>query len=175
MILRLLGLVYLMAFLTLALQGTALLGPHGLLPLGEHLDAIAAALGSRAAGFRALPSVFWLGAGAGALRGVGWVGVALSAGVLLGFANGLVLAVAVRPRRSRSPPSARRSTRSAGSCSSSRPASSAASSCPFLDGRPFPRRAPSEVTVWLLRLLAVRIMLGAFLIKIRGDSCWRAT
>ena len=65
-VLRLLGLVYLMAFLTLANQGPALLGPHGLLPVNGYLDAVAGALGSRGAGFRALPSVFWLGAGDGA-------------------------------------------------------------------------------------------------------------
>jgi hypothetical protein len=90
-ILRLLGLVYLMAFLTLVNQGPALLGSHGLLPLSDSLDAIAGALGSRGAGFRALPSIFWLASGDGALRAVGWVGVALSAAALLGYANALVL------------------------------------------------------------------------------------
>src|SRR5205085_3788514 len=55
-ILRLLGFVYLMAFLTLVNQGPALLGAHGLLPLGDYLDAVAASLGSRRAGFAALPS-----------------------------------------------------------------------------------------------------------------------
>lgn len=32
-----------------------------------------------------------------------------------------------------------------------------------------------EVVVWLLRWLLFRVMLGAGLIKIRGDSCWRAS
>ncbi len=45
--------------------------------------------------------------------------------------------------------------------------------CPLLDGRPFPRRAPPLVVLWLFRWLIFRIMLGAGLIKIRGDSCWR--
>ena len=45
--------------------------------------------------------------------------------------------------------------------------------CPLLDGRPFARRAPPLVVLWLFRWLIFRIMLGAGLIKIRGDSCWR--
>jgi hypothetical protein len=92
-ILRLLGLVYLMAFLTLVNQGPALLGRHGLLPLGDFLDAVVDSLGSRGAGFAALPSIFWLGTATAALLAVGWVGVVLSVAVLLGYANALILAV----------------------------------------------------------------------------------
>jgi hypothetical protein len=44
---------------------------------------------------------------------------------------------------------------------------------PLLDVRPFPRRAPPVVIIWLYRWLIFRIMLGAGLIKMRGDSCWR--
>jgi lipase maturation factor 1 len=32
---------------------------------------------------------------------------------------------------------------------------------------------PSKVAVWLLRLLLFRIMIGAGMIKLRGDACWR--
>ena len=45
--------------------------------------------------------------------------------------------------------------------------------CPLLDGRPFPKREPPVVVLWLFRWLIFRIMLGAALIKLRGDSCWR--
>ena len=45
--------------------------------------------------------------------------------------------------------------------------------CPLLDGRPFPSRPPPVVVIWLYRWLIFRIMLGAGLIKLRGDSCWR--
>src|SRR5690348_11418006 len=89
--LRLLGLCYLMAFLTLANQGPALLGAHGLLPLPQFLDAVTAELGSRAAGFAQLPSIFWLADGDTALRVAGWTGVALAALVLAGFANTPIL------------------------------------------------------------------------------------
>ena len=45
--------------------------------------------------------------------------------------------------------------------------------CPLLDGRPFSKRAPPVVVFWLFRWLIFRIMVGAALIKLRGDSCWR--
>ncbi|MGD8317288.1 MAG: lipase maturation factor family protein, partial [Myxococcales bacterium] len=45
--------------------------------------------------------------------------------------------------------------------------------CPLLDGRPFPKRAPPLVVIWLFRWLIFRIMIGAALIKLRGDSAWR--
>ena len=45
--------------------------------------------------------------------------------------------------------------------------------CPLLDGRPFPKHRPPIVVIWLFRWLIFRIMLGAALIKLRGDPCWR--
>jgi predicted nucleotidyltransferase len=171
-ILRLLGLVYLMAFLTLVEQGPALLGPHGLLPIGDELDAVARALGSRAAGFRALPSIFWLGAGDGALRAAGWLGVGLSAAVVLGYANGLVLFALCALQISIA--NVGQTFYAFGwEIQLVETGFLCAFLCPLLDGRAFPRRAPPPVTIWLLRWLAARIMLGAGLIKLRGDACWR--
>ena len=45
--------------------------------------------------------------------------------------------------------------------------------CPLLDPRPFPRREPPMAVIWLFRWLVFRIMLGAGLIKLRGDPAWR--
>jgi hypothetical protein len=45
--------------------------------------------------------------------------------------------------------------------------------CPIFDGRPFPRKPPSIIVIWLLRWLLFRLMLGAGLIKLRGDACWQ--
>ena len=44
--------------------------------------------------------------------------------------------------------------------------------CPLFDGRPFPKRPPPVPVIWLFRWLAMRIMWGAGLIKLRGDACW---
>ncbi|XP_072021054.1 lipase maturation factor 1-like [Amphiura filiformis] len=46
--------------------------------------------------------------------------------------------------------------------------------CPLLSLRQFPRKTPTPwVALWGYRWLIFRIMLGAGLIKIRGDQCWR--
>ncbi len=171
-ILRLVGLVYLMAFLTLVWQGPALLGPRGLLPIDSYLADVMAEAGSRAAGFWQLPSLFWLGASDGALRAAGIVGVVLSAAVLAGYANAIVLAVLCALQIS--------------ICNVGQTFYGFGWElqlvetgflciflCPLVDGRPFPRRPPPRAVIWLLRWLAMRIMWGAGLIKLRGDSCWR--
>jgi hypothetical protein len=171
-LLRLLGLVYVMAFLTLIEQGPALLGPHGLLPLDDYLDVVAEHFGSRWAGFRAMPSVFWLDAGTGALRAAGLAGVALGAAVMLGYANGLVLAALCALQISIS--NVGQTWYAFGwEIQLVETGFLCIFLVPFLDGRPFPRRAPPVVVPWLLRWLAARIMWGAGLIKLRGDECWR--
>ncbi|XP_041941369.1 lipase maturation factor 1 [Alosa sapidissima] len=46
--------------------------------------------------------------------------------------------------------------------------------CPLWSLEQLPRRCPpSLISIWTFRWLIVRIMLGAGLIKIRGDKCWR--
>lgn len=172
MLLRLLGLVYTMAFATLVLQGPALLGPRGLLPIESYLAEVAAATGSRAAGFWMLPSIFWWACSDSAIAAAGWAGVALGLAVTAGYANAIVLALL---------------------CALQISIVNVGQTfygfgweiqlvetgflciflVPGLDGRPFPRRPPPIVIVWLLRWLAVRIMWGAGLIKLRGDPCWR--
>ena len=93
-VLRLLGVVYLMAFLTWVFQGPALVGAHGLLPTGPVFDQVALNAGSRLAAFWEAPSLFWLlGHGDAVLFGAGWVGVALAAAVMLGYANVPILVV----------------------------------------------------------------------------------
>ena len=65
LVLRLLGVVYLMAFLTLVNQGPGLIGTHGLLPARDFMTAVGDELGGRGAGFLKMPTLFWLGAGDG--------------------------------------------------------------------------------------------------------------
>jgi len=60
MILRLLGLVYAVAFLVAINQLVPLIGSNGLLPVGNYLHLVSHSLGSDFAGFVRLPSIFWL-------------------------------------------------------------------------------------------------------------------
>lgn len=80
--LRGLGIIYLAAFLSLALQIRGLVGENGILPLGEYLAAAHAGWGPIA--YWRLPTVFWLNQGDAALLAGALTGVALSVLVILG-------------------------------------------------------------------------------------------
>lgn len=90
-ILRLLGLVYAVAFLAAARQLVPLIGSDGLLPVALFLDRVRDALGSTAAGFVRLPSIFWFAHSNGMLTGVSWGGFALSCVVAAGYANAIIM------------------------------------------------------------------------------------
>ena len=78
------------------------------------------------------------------------------------------------PSTCRSSTSGRSSTATAGRFSSSRRAFSPCSSARSRSVRPLPADAPRRgIVVWLLRWLIFRVMLGAALIKLRNDPCWR--
>src|SRR5438132_183275 len=87
---RLLGLVYLIAFVSLALQVTGLVGEHGILPATAFLDRTRALYGGGA--YRLFPTICWLGAGDGALRLLCWSGAALALLVVAGVAQAPALA-----------------------------------------------------------------------------------
>jgi hypothetical protein len=171
-ILRLLGLVYAFAFLSLANQVLPLIGSDGLLPAQSFLERVAHHFGSRSAAFAALPSLFWLHLSDAGLLALAWLGFALSLAVLLGFANAIAMALLwivymsfVHIGQDWYGYGWEIQLLETGFL--------AIFLCPLVDARPFPRRPPPTVVLWLFRWLAFRIMLGAGLIKIRGDPCWR--
>ncbi len=92
-ILRLLGLVYFVAFLIAARQIAPLIGRDGLLPAETFLRRVREHYGSGLSAFLQVPSLFWFNVSDGFLVAVAWVGVALSLIVLLGYANAILLAV----------------------------------------------------------------------------------
>ncbi len=81
--LRLLAVIYGIAFASLAGQITGLIGERGIEPIGRYLEAIARGFGAR--GYWLAPTAFWLGHGDTMLRAACWAGVALSIVLLLGF------------------------------------------------------------------------------------------
>jgi predicted DCC family thiol-disulfide oxidoreductase YuxK len=89
--LRLLGLVYLLAFLSLGSQVRGLLGAGGIEPASRFLPAVTSALG-RESVFR-VPTVFWVSHSDGMLTGVCYLGAALGLAVLLGVSSRAALAV----------------------------------------------------------------------------------
>jgi hypothetical protein len=162
-ILRLLGVVYVFAFLGIILQGPALLGSHGLTPVATSVQGQS---------FWDVLSVFVLDPSDAALAAWAWLGLALGVACAGGYANlpsllvlwfiygsyervgqlwfgfgweiqlletTLIAAVLAHP----------------------------------WDPRPLRAPAPPMTGIALARWLVFRIMLGAGLIKWRGDACWR--
>lgn len=74
--LRGLGLLYLVAFLSLEWQVVGLFGEHGLRPAAAFLERIRASLGGM--DLAQVPTLFWFGAGDAVLRAMCWVGAAFS-------------------------------------------------------------------------------------------------
>ncbi len=83
--LRALGLIYFSAFCSLVFQIRGLIGPEGILPANEYLEAVAHSL-SHLRGLWFAPTLFWFSAGTHMLIAVCWVG--LIASLLLASMSG---------------------------------------------------------------------------------------
>lgn len=172
MILRLLGVVYAIAFLVAIKQIIPLIGSRGLTPVGIFLARVSAALGSDGAGFVRLPSLFWLWHSDGSLLFFAWIGLVLSLVVVAGYANALLLAILwfvymsfVHVGQEWYGYGWEIQLTETGFL--------AIFLCPLLDLRPFPGRESPLPIIVLFRWLIFRIMFGAGLIKVRGDEIWR--
>ena len=171
-VLRLLGLVYLAAFGSLALQLDPLLGSRGLLPIAQYLafDHDAARVGGVLA--RA-DAVLARRRPTARCTSLATSGLALSGAVAARrderprAARALGALPVVRPRR----PDLLRIR-----LGDSAPRDRLSRRVPLPDraasGRSRARPTP-KIVIWLLRWLVFRVMLGAALIKLRNDPCWR--
>src|SRR6266404_6543763 len=169
--LRLLGFVYAVAFLVAAKQLVPLIGENGLTPATHFLNAVQTQLGSRSAGMLRVPTLFWFGISDDTLSIFSWVGFALSLIVLGGYANAILLAVLwamymsiVHIGQIWYGYGWEIQLLETGFLS--------IFLCPLIDPRPFPKSRPPILVMWLFRWLGFRIMVGAGLIKLRGDDCW---
>jgi len=172
--LRGLALVYLAAFLSLGVQVHGLVGEAGLLPAGEFLEWVHRARGGEA--FFLLPTLGWLGAGDTALSLMCFGGAAAALLALLGFAQGPLFALCWVLYLS---------LVHLGQAFLSfqwdillvETGFIALLFAPWLHVRPRSPRdepPPSPVVVWLLRLLAFKLMWSSGLTKLTwGDPTWR--
>src|SRR5258708_2789842 len=78
-----LGLIYYSAFFSLTFQIRGLIGPHGILPAGEYLQALAERFGH--AGYWYAPTLLWISSGPHMLAGICWAGMIASALLVLNF------------------------------------------------------------------------------------------
>jgi lipase maturation factor 1 len=90
--LRLLGLVYAIAFLSLRVQVVGLIGAHGIVPAGKFLEAAQREIGSQA--HRLFPTLAWISASDASLKLLCSAGVLLGLLVMLGILTGPALALA---------------------------------------------------------------------------------
>ena len=170
MMLRLLGAVYAIAFFVAAKQIVPLIGSNGLTPLNLYIAGIRAN-DSWLYGFIHLPSLFWFAHSDTVLQVTAWVGFALACVVVAGCANAIMAALWALYM----------SFVHLGQIwygygweiQLLETGFLAIFLCPLLDARPFPKRQPPVVVIWLFRWLIFRIMVGAALIKLRGDPAWR--
>ncbi len=169
-LLRLLGFVYFFAFLSLAIQVVPLIGENGLLPAKNFLGTFH--FNNKFDAFINLPTISWINSSDNFLIFLAWAGVLLSLVVLAGFANAplmfllwLIYMSFVHIGQLWYGYGWEIQLLETGFL--------AIFLCPLIDMRPFPKSAPPKLVIWLFRWLTFRIYLGAGLIKIRGDSCWR--
>lgn len=172
LMLRLLGVVYVFAFLAAANQLLPLVGERGLTPATTFLDVMRAEAGSESRTWLGHPTLFLLGCSDQGLLLVSWAGVALAALCIVGYANAISMALLWALYLSIVQVGQRwyaygwegliLETGFLG-----------VFLCPLLDPRPFPRTPPPIAVIWLHRWLLFRVILGAGLIKLRGDQSWR--
>jgi hypothetical protein len=163
-VLRALGFIYAVAFAILVAQLLPLIGREGLTPAVRYL--------ARPAG-EWEPTIFSLHASDAFMQGCAWLGLVLALAVMAGVTHAAVMALLwalylsfVHVGQTWYGYGWEILLLEAGFL--------AIFLCPLADWRPFsPRSPPPALVIWLYRWLAVRLMLGAGLIKLRGDACWR--
>ncbi|MBT3784574.1 lipase maturation factor family protein [bacterium] len=170
--LRSFGFIYFIAFLSLSEQVLPLLGSDGLLPAVHYLDRLEDAYGGIWPAFFKKPSLFLWYCSDSMLQGLAWFGTVLSLGVVLGFANSLVLFLLWFLYLS---------FVHIGQVFYGFGWESIVLETGFLSiflcriwkfDLFDPDSPPPTCVMWLLRWELFRIMFGAGLIKLRGDACW---
>lgn len=172
MMLRLLGAIYAIAFLVAINQVLPLIGSDGLTPLKFYLKRVSTALGGDASGFLQLPSIFWFWHSDAALLTVAWIGFVLSLLVLWGYANAIVLLLLWVLYMSFTH-LGQEWYGYGWEIMLTETGFLSIFLVPLYDLRPFPKYEPPFAVIVLFRWLIFRIMFGAGLIKLRGDTIWK--
>ena len=81
--LRVLGVIYLIAFISFGVQVNGLIGSEGILPAGDFLERVHQALGFDS--YRLVPTLFWISSSNAALMAVVAAGGVFSMLLILGF------------------------------------------------------------------------------------------
>jgi lipase maturation factor 1 len=82
-VLRCVGIVYVVIFLGVIVEGQALIGPKGIAPLASFFDVVEKVSANPVEMLLRAPSVFWFGTGTGMIATFQWLGLAAAVGVVL--------------------------------------------------------------------------------------------
>src|ERR1051325_1147614 len=158
-----LGFIYLLAFVIAANQYLPLLGEHGLLPVGLFL---------RQARLSDTPSLFWISCSDGFILLIIWCGIVFSLLALSGMSDafGMALSVSTWALLWIFYLSLINVGQTFYGFGWELILIEAGFLAIFLG--PFPSQPP-WVVMWLVSWVLFRILFGAGMIKLRGDSCWR--
>ncbi|PIK48545.1 putative lipase maturation factor 1 [Apostichopus japonicus] len=178
-LLRYLAFIYFVAFLVALQQNKQLLGNHGLLPIKLHLDKILNYVGGevnqKAISFA--PTILWFVDQSEIdlwLDRIAYGGLGVSAFVLISGAANMPLMIILWLLYHSLVSVGQRWYSFGWESQLLETGFLAIFLCPVWTVRQFPRKTqPPWVAIWGYRWLIFRIMLGAGLIKIRGDQCWR--
>ncbi len=172
MFLRSLGFICLIAFTSLITQLGPLIGKEGLLPADKFLQQIRSAATGPVPLWLELPTLFWFNCTDTFMYAMAYLGLGLSLLLFIGVADGILLALIwiiyisfvhvgqifygygweIMLLEA---------------------CFLATFLVPLFNPRPFPPLPPSKTILWFYRWMVFRVMLGAGLIKLRGDPCWR--
>ncbi|XP_060599911.1 lipase maturation factor 1-like [Ruditapes philippinarum] len=183
LLLRYLGFIYFVAFLVAQHQNKQLIGSYGILPASSFLDDVRRRTGGREgtikwSTFLQVPSLLWLFDYGEVLDElldyIAYAGLGLSTFLIInGGANWFIMFALWALYHSL----VNVGQRWYGFGWESQLLETgflAIFLCPLFDTSSLPRFTPtSKFVIWGYRWLIFRIMLGAGLIKIRGDKCWR--
>ncbi|ELU02414.1 hypothetical protein CAPTEDRAFT_179420 [Capitella teleta] len=178
-ILRATAFIYFIAFLVALHQNEALIGHDGLLPADKYLSDAEKRLGGSAwTRFLSMPTLLWMVDYRSDidyyLNAMAYAGLTLSGAVILLGAANVPLMLLLWLLYHSIVNVGQRWYSFGWESQILETGFLATFLCPWLSCRRFPPGTPTPRTViWLFIWLIFRIMLGAGLIKIRGDKCWR--
>ncbi len=83
LVLRAVGIVYIYVFAGILREGQALVGPHGIAPLGEFFEKLHQNFPNFVEAFIRVPGLFWLGQGGGLVSFLSWAGLIAAVALVL--------------------------------------------------------------------------------------------
>jgi hypothetical protein len=171
--LRLLGIVYFFAFLSLLIQVIPLLGSRGLTPADKYIQEVKNYFKNKLVAFWEHPTLFWFHLSDNFMLCLAWSGMFLSFIVAAGYANKIILALLwliymsfVHVGQVWYGYGWETELLENGF--------TAIFLVGLVDGRPFAASYPPPVLViFLLIWIAFRVNFGSGMIKLRSDKCWK--